>query len=81
MNNDFLSGEVVNNENIIKIKLVFGFGLKSCLFFSGLRWKYFNSLGTEEGEPINLFDDKYMRWFVRQCIKGGRVSKLKIKSL
>ena len=39
----------------------------------GLGWKYFNSLRTEEDEPIYTYNDKYMRWFVRQSIKGGRV--------
>ena len=33
----------------------------------------FFSLRTEEDEPIYTYNDKYMRWFVRQSIKGGRV--------
>ena len=49
-----------------------GFSLKDCLSLPGLGWKYFNSLRTED-EPIYTYDDKYMRWFVRQSIKGGRV--------
>ena len=49
------------------------FSMKDCLFLPGLGWKYFNSLGTEEDEPIYTYKDKYMRWFVRQSIKGGRV--------
>ena len=28
---------------------------------------------TEEDEPIYTYNDKYMWWFVRQSIKGGRV--------
>ena len=51
-----------------------GFSLKDCLSLPGLGWKYFNSLRTEEGEPIYTYNDKYMRWFVRQSIKEGRVS-------
>ena len=43
------------------------------LSLPGLGWKYFNSLRTEEDEPIYTYNDKYMRWFVRQSIKGGRV--------
>ena len=50
-----------------------GFSMKDCLSLPGLGWKYFNSLGTEEGEPINTNNDKCMRWFVRQSIKIGRV--------
>ena len=47
--------------------------MKDCLSLPGLGWKYFNSLRTEEYEPIYTYNDKYMRWFVRQSIKGGRV--------
>ena len=50
-----------------------GFSMKDCLSLPGLGWKYFNSLTTEEDEPIYTHNDKYMRWFVRQSIKGGRV--------
>ena len=50
-----------------------GFPMKDCLSLPGLRWKYFNSLRTEEDEPIYTNNDKYRRWFVRQSIKRGRV--------
>ena len=50
-----------------------GFSMKDCLSLPGLGWKYFNSLRIEEDEPIYTYKDKYMRWFVRQSIKGGRV--------
>ena len=50
-----------------------GYSMKDCLSLSGLRWKYFNSLRTQEDEPIYMYNDKYKRWFVRQSIKGGRV--------
>ena len=50
-----------------------GFSMEDCLSLPGLGWKYFNSLRTEEDEPIYTYNDKYMRWFVRQSIKGGRV--------
>ena len=49
------------------------FSMKDCLSLPGLGWKYFNSLRTEEDESIYTYNDKYMRWFVRQSIKGGRV--------
>ena len=49
------------------------FSMKDCLSLPGLGWKYFNSLRTEEDEPIYTYNDKYMRCFVRQSIKGGRV--------
>ena len=50
-----------------------GYGMKDCLSLPGLGWKFFNSLRTEEHEPIYTYNDKYMRWFVRQSIIGGRV--------
>ena len=50
-----------------------GFGMKDCSSLPGLGWKSFNSLGTEGYEPIYTYNDKYMRWFVRQSIKRGRV--------
>ena len=52
---------------------VTGFSMKDCLSLPGLGWKYFNSLRTEEDELMYTYNDKYMRWFVRQSIKGGRV--------
>ena len=54
-------------------KEITGFSMKDCLSLPGLGWKYFNSLRTDEDEPIYTYIDKYMRWFVRQSIKGGRV--------
>ena len=50
-----------------------GFGMKNCLSLPGLRWKNFISLRTEDDEPINTYNNKYMRWFVRKIIRGGRV--------
>ena len=50
-----------------------GFSMKDCLSVPDLGWKYFNSLRTEEDEPIYTYNDKHLRWFVRQSIKGGRV--------
>ena len=49
------------------------FSMKDCLSLPGLGWKYSNSLRTEEDEPIYIYNDKYMGWFVRESIKGGRV--------
>ena len=50
-----------------------GLGWKDCLSLPRLGCKKFDSLRTEEDEPIYTYNDKYMRWFVRQSIKGGRV--------
>ena len=50
-----------------------GLSVKDCLSLPGLGWKYFNSLRTEEDEPVYLYMDKHMRWFVRQSVKGGQV--------
>ena len=50
-----------------------GFSMKDCLSLPGLGWQSFNSLRTEEDEPVYTYDDKYMRCFVRQGIKGEQV--------
>ena len=49
------------------------FSMKDCLSLPGSGGKYFKCLRTEEDEPIYTNNDKYMRWFVRQSVKGGRV--------
>ena len=49
------------------------FSMKVSLSPPGLGWKFFNSLSTEEDEHLYTYNDKYMRWFVRRSIKGGRV--------
>ena len=47
--------------------------MKDCFSAPGLGWKYFNSMRDENDDPIYTYNDKYMRWFVRQTKKGGRV--------
>ena len=49
------------------------FSMKDCLSLPVLGLKCFNSLRTEEDEPIYTYNVKYMRWFVRQAAYGGRV--------
>ena len=55
------------------VKKITGFSMKDCLSLPRLGWKYFNSLRTEKDEPIYTYNDQYMRYFVRQSNKGGRV--------
>ena len=50
-----------------------GFSMKDCLIAPGLGWKYFNSIRDGNDEPIYISIDKYIRWFVRQSKKRGRV--------
>ena len=50
-----------------------GFGRIQCLSLPGLGWKHFNNIKTEEDEPVYTFNDKHIRLFVQQRIKGGRV--------
>ena len=50
-----------------------GFSMKDCLSAPGLGWKLVNSKRDEKDEPIYTYNDNYMKWFVRQSIKGGRV--------
>ena len=71
--NDVLCTSYSYARYIKAMEEITGFSMKDCLSLPGLGWKYFNSLRTEENEPIYTYNDKYMRWFVRQSIKGGRV--------
>ena len=50
-----------------------GFSMKDCLSLPGLGLKYFSSLRSEQDEAIYTYNDKYMRWFVRQAAYGGRI--------
>ena len=58
---------------IKRMQEITGFSMKDCLSLPGLGLKCFNSLRTEEDEPIYTYNNKYMRWFVRQAAYGGRV--------
>ena len=69
--NDVLCTAFSYARSIKAMEEITGFSMKDCLSLPGLGWKYFNSLRTEENEPKYPYDDKYMRWFVRQSIKGG----------
>ena len=42
-----------------------GYSMKN----TGLGWKIFNSLGTEENEPSYTSGDKFMRWFVDRVLR------------
>ena len=50
-----------------------GFSMKDCLSAPGLEWTFFNSMRDGNDEPIYTYNDKYIRWFVRQRIKGGHL--------
>ena len=71
--NDVLCTAYSYARYIKAMEKITGFSMKDCLSLHGLGWKYVNSLRTEEDEPIYTYNDKYMKWFVRQSIKGGRV--------
>ena len=71
--NDVLCTAYSYARYIKSMEEITGFSMKDCLSLPGLGWKNFNSLRTEEDEPIYTYNDKYMRWFVRQSKKGGRV--------
>ena len=43
-----------------------GFSLKDSLSAPGLGWRYFNSIRDENVESIYTYNDKYLRYFVRQ---------------
>ena len=51
---------------------IIGFSMKDCLSVPGLGLNYFNCLGTEKDEPIFTYNDKHMRYFVRQGAYVGQ---------
>ena len=53
-----------------------GFGRKFGLTLPSLTIKNFNSLRDENDEPIYTYNDKHIRHFVRQSIKGESCSAL-----
>ena len=49
-----------------------GFGMKNNLTLPSLANKNFNSLREENDEPIYIYNDNFMRDFVRKSLEGGR---------
>ena len=70
--NDVLCTAFSYARYIKALEEITGFSMKHFLSAPGLGWKYFNSMRDENDEPIYTYNDKDMRWFVRQSIKGGR---------
>ena len=50
------------------------FEMKNSLTLPSSATKFFNSSRDENDEPIDTYNDEYMKWFVRQSIEGGRCS-------
>ena len=71
--NDVLCTAFSYARYIKALEEITGFSMKDCLSAPGLGWKYSNSMRDENDEPIYTYIDKYLRWFNRQCIKGGCV--------
>ena len=66
--NDVLSTAFSYARYIKAMEELTGFSMKDCLSVPGLGLKSFNSLRTEEDEPIYTYNDKYMRDFVRPLL-------------
>ena len=70
MNHDDIDGDNYKGRKDVwlpYIKLmeeITGFSRKDCLSLPGLGWKYFNSLRTEEDEPIYTYNVKYIRKYL-----------------
>ena len=71
--NDVLCTAFSYARYIIAMEEITKFSMKDCLSLPGLGMKYFNSLRTEQDEPIYTYNDKYMRHFVRRAAYKGRV--------
>ena len=72
---DILTLAIIYARYSLNMESITGFGMKDCLSLPSLGWKYFNSKRDQPDliEPIYTYTDKYMRHFVRQAIKGGKV--------
>ena len=68
--NDVLCTAFSYARYIKAIEEITGFSMKDCLSLPGLGLKYFTTLGTEQDEPIYTYNNKYMRWYVRQAAYG-----------
>ena len=70
---DILSLAFIYARYSMNMSSITGFGMKDCLSLPSLGWKHFMSSRCVDDEPIYSHTDKYMRHFVRQAIKGGKV--------
>ena len=75
--NDVLSTTSAYAWNSEWMETITDFWTKISLILPSLANKKFNSLKNENDEPIYTYNDKYMRWFVRHAINGGRCIFLK----
>ena len=56
----------------MEMKKMIGFGIKDCLTECSLGWKCFGTYNKVR--EFYTFNDKYVRNFIRESIKGGRVA-------
>ena len=53
-----------------------GVGMKNSITLPSLANKYFNGLRHKKDEPISNYNDEFMRYFVRESLKGGHCLSL-----
>ena len=72
---DILTLAIIYARYSMNMQSITGSGMKDCLSLPSLGWKYFNSKRDQPDliEPIYTYTDKYIRYFVGQSIKGGKV--------
>ena len=70
---DILSLAFIYARDSMNMSSITGFRMKDCLSLPSLGWKHYMSSRTPSDETISSYADKYMRHFVRQSIKGGKV--------
>ena len=58
------------------VEALSGFSMKKSLTFSSIANKICNNLSYENDVLIYTYNDEYMRYFVRQSVKGGRITSL-----
>ena len=58
----------------MEMKKMSGFGIKDCLTEASLGWKCFGTYNKVR--EFYAFNNKHVRSFIRESIKGGRVAAL-----
>ena len=72
LKNNVLSNALSYDRYSKSMEELTAFGKKNGLILPSRANKYFISLRDENDEPIYTYTDPFIRFFVRQYIKGGR---------
>ena len=71
---DVLCLALIYARHSVEMQKMSGFGIKDCLTEASLGWECFGT--CNKIREFYIFDDKYVRDFIRKSITGGRVAAL-----